>query len=92
MMAVIIEGRAVSLCTSVNASDAAHCAGVETLPDYRGRGFAARAVASWADAVRIGGAEPFYTTTFDNIASQGVATRLGLHVVASEFSIHCLAG
>jgi GNAT acetyltransferase len=85
-----IEGdRAVAVCTTVAASQKAHEAGVETLAAYRGRGFAADAVARWACAVRSLGVTPFYGTTFDNISSQRVATRLGLSAVASEFSIHC---
>jgi hypothetical protein len=85
-----IEGdRAVAACTTVAASQTAHCAGVETLAGYRGRGFAAAAVAGWAGAVRALGATPFYGTTFDNVSSQRVATRLGLCLVASEFSVHC---
>jgi len=51
-----IEGdRAVAVCATVNASRKAHCAGVETLAGYRGRGFAANAVAGWACAVRASG-------------------------------------
>src|SRR5439155_1446662 len=42
MMAMLADGRAVSICASVNASTSAHCAGVETLPAYRGRGLASQ--------------------------------------------------
>jgi GNAT superfamily N-acetyltransferase len=89
MMATVADGRAVSICTSANASVSAHCAGVETLPAYRGRGFAAQTVVAWARAVQAIGAVPFYGTTFDNQASQGVARRLGLRLMGSEFSIEC---
>ncbi|MGH6835948.1 MAG: GNAT family N-acetyltransferase [Methylocella sp.] len=89
MMAMVVNGRAVSVCASVKASTSAHCAGVETLPAYRGRGFAPLAVAAWAQAVWALGAAPFYGTTFDNDASQGVARRLGLSLIGSEFSIEC---
>jgi GNAT acetyltransferase len=88
-----IEGdRAVAVCTTVIASRKAHEAGVETLAGYRGKGFAADAVAGWAGAVRALGATPVYGTTFDNIPSQRLAQRLKLVVVASEFSVHCQAG
>jgi len=89
MMAVVDDGRAVSICTSVNASKLVHCAGVETLPDFRRRGFGSQAVAGWARRVQASGAIPFYATTFDNIASQQVAVRLGLHLVGAEFSLTC---
>ena len=89
MTAVVRDGRARSVCASVNASKSAHCAGVKTLPEHRGQGFAVKAVASWAHAVQTLGVAPFYGTTFDNLASQGVARRLGLTLVGSEFSIEC---
>jgi GNAT superfamily N-acetyltransferase len=89
MCAVIVDGRAVSLCASVNAARGAHAAGVETLPAYRGRGLASQAVAAWAQAVLDDDATPFYATTFDNVASQGVARRLGMELVGSEFSLKC---
>ena len=89
LMGMVVDGRAVSICASVDASETAHCAGVETLPEYRGQGLAAQAVSAWARRVRAGGAAPFYGTTFDNSASQGVARRLGLSLVGSEFSIEC---
>jgi hypothetical protein len=85
-----IEGdRAVALCVTVIASQTAYEGGVETLATHRGRGFGADAVAAWAGAVRALGATPFYGTTFDNISSQRLAQRLGLSLVASEFSVHC---
>ena len=92
MTAVVVDGHAVSVCASVNASASAHCAGVETAPAYRGRGFAARAVAAWAKAVQTIGAAPYYGTTFDNLASQAVARRLGLDLVAAEFTVECADG
>jgi GNAT superfamily N-acetyltransferase len=92
MYAVVEDGRAVSLCASVAASDRAHAAGVETARDHRGRGLAVQAVAAWARAVRALGAIPFYGTSFDNIASQGVARRLGLTLVGAEFWIECEGG
>lgn len=88
-IAAIHGYRAIAVCATVAASRTAHCAGVETLAAYRGRGFAANAVAGWACAVRALGATPFYGTTFDNIASQCVAGRLNLPLVGSEFSVHC---
>jgi GNAT superfamily N-acetyltransferase len=89
MAAVVVDGRAVSICASVNASKGAHCAGVETLAAYRGKGLAAQTVSAWARQVRTVGAEPIYGTTFDNLSSQAVARRLGLDLMASEFSIEC---
>jgi RimJ/RimL family protein N-acetyltransferase len=87
--AAIEDGRAVAVCTTVIASQDSHEAGVETLARYRGKGFAADAVAAWAYAVRKLGGMPLYATTFDNISSQRLAQRLNLSPVACEFSVHC---
>jgi GNAT acetyltransferase len=86
-MAVIENDHAVSLCASVRISDAVHCAGVETRADHRRRGHAVNAVAGWARAARSLGATPFYSTSWDNVASQGVARRLQLSLVGVDFHL-----
>jgi predicted GNAT family acetyltransferase len=52
-MALIEGGRAVSICASVRISGAVHCAGVETHPDHRQRGYASEVVAAWAQAAGV---------------------------------------
>ena len=89
LYAAVVDGRAVSVCASVNEVEGAHEAGVETLLSYRRRGLATHAVAAWAGAVLRMNATPFYGTTFDNLASQGVARRLYMKLVGSEFSVEC---
>ena len=86
-MAMVEDGHAVAVCASVRISTAVHCAGVETRPEYRHRGHAVNAAAGWGHAVRALGATPFYSTSWENIASQRVAERLGLTMVAVDFSI-----
>jgi predicted GNAT family acetyltransferase len=86
-VAVAHDAMAVSLCASVRISPAVHCAGVETHPDHRERGHALVAVSAWAHAVRQLGATPFYSTSWDNLASRRVAARLGFQPVASDFHI-----
>ena len=86
-LAIIEDGQAVSLCASVRITDNAHEAGVETLPAYRRRGHAVNVVAGWARAVRQKGALPFYSTSWDNVASQNVATRLGLPLLGIDYHI-----
>ncbi len=85
--AVVADGRAVSICASIHASRTSHCAGVETLPGYRGKGLGAQAVAAWFRMVQASGATAFYGTTFDNVASQGLAKRLALDLIGAEFSV-----
>jgi RimJ/RimL family protein N-acetyltransferase len=86
-LAVLDGGRAVALCASVRISAAAHEAGVETLPAFRGRGYAVAAVAAWAEAVRRAGALPLYSTSSDNLASRRVAAKLAAREIGSDFHV-----
>jgi len=85
--AMVEDGHAVAVCASVRISTAVHCAGVETRPEYRRRGHAVNAAGGWGRAVRALGATPFYSTSWENLASQRVAERLGLTMVAVDFSM-----
>ena len=86
-VAVVEESRAVSVCRSVRITHAAHEAGVETLPDFRGKGYAKDVVAGWARSVRSMGAIPLYSTSWENIASQAVAKKLRLVRYGSDFHV-----
>jgi hypothetical protein len=86
-MAMIEDGHAVSVCASSRITDCAHEAGVETLLDYRRKGYAVDVVAGWASAVLRLGAVAFYSTSWDNVASRNVAARLGLSALGSDFHI-----
>jgi predicted GNAT family acetyltransferase len=86
-VAVAHDGKAVSLCASVRISPAVHCAGVETHPEHRQRGHALAAVSGWAHAVQRLGATPFYSTSWENVASRAVAVRLGFQPVATDLHI-----
>jgi hypothetical protein len=78
-MAVVLEGgTAISVCASVRVTPYAHEAGVETHPDFRGRGHAARAVRAWARAVRELGRTPLYSTSWENERSRALAKKLSL--------------
>jgi len=86
-IAAVENNRAVSVCRSVRITAAAHEAGVETLPEFRGRGYAKDVVAGWALAVKSLGAVPLYSTSWDNVASQAVARKLGLKLFGADFDI-----
>lgn len=85
--AVIVDGQAVAVCWSARTSMVAAEAGVETAEGFRGRGYAAVAVAAWARAVQESGRRPLYSTSWDNIASQGVARTLGLELYGADLHI-----
>lgn len=86
-VALVERGRAVSVCRSVRITDEAHEAGVETLPYYRGKGYARDVVAAWAWRVQAMGALPLYSTSWDNTASQGVARSLKLRFYGADFHV-----
>jgi hypothetical protein len=86
-LVVVEDGIAVSVCFSARTSPGVAEAGVETLEGYRGRGYATRAVAGWARAVRERGRTPLYSTWWENAASQAVARKLGLAQYGVDFSI-----
>lgn len=86
-MALLDEGRAVSVCRSVRVIPEAHEAGVETLPEFRGKGYAKDVVAGWALLVRSMGAAPLYSTSWENTASQALAGKLRLVLYGADFHI-----
>jgi len=85
--AVIEEGVAVSVCRSVRVTPQVAEAGVDTVEGFRGRGYAVRVVGAWASAVRESGLIPLYSISSDNLASRGVARKLGLVRYGVDLSI-----
>jgi RimJ/RimL family protein N-acetyltransferase len=86
-LAVVREGRAVSVCRSVRITSEAHEAGVETLSAFRGRGYASEVAAGWATAVQAMGRLPLYSTSWENTASQGVARKLAMALYGADFEV-----
>lgn len=66
---------------------AAHEAGIETAPAYRGKGYAKEALFAWAGAVVSMGAVPLYSTRKTNLPSRRLAEKAGLLFFASGFHI-----
>lgn len=85
-LAIVEQGQVVSICFSSRTSAYAAEAGVETAPEFRGRGYASAVVARWAEVVRQSGRRPLYSTSWDNTASQGVARKLGLVLYGEDCS------
>jgi RimJ/RimL family protein N-acetyltransferase len=86
-LAVVIDERVVSVGFSSRVTGRAAEAGVNTLEAYRGQDYASQVVAAWAIAVREMGRVPLYSTSWDNLASKGVARRLGLRLYGMDLSL-----
>jgi GNAT acetyltransferase-like protein len=84
---VVLDGWVVSACFSARQRATACETGVATEVAYQGRGLAALVVAAWRDAVEKSGAEPLYSTSWDNLTSLAVARKLGMIAYAETFSL-----
>ena len=85
--AVIVEGKAVSICTTVRRSPHAAEAGLDTLESHRKNGYGTAVTSAWASRHREEGLIPFYSTSWDNSASRRVAEKLGCIQYASDFRL-----
>jgi len=85
MIVAVSEGHAVSVCASVRRSPTAHEAGIETAPEFRGRGFGRSALSAWLAGVSRLGIEPMYSTSWANEASRRLAATAGLEQVGVDF-------
>jgi hypothetical protein len=87
LVAAAVQGSAVSICYCARLTAQAAEAGVETAEAARGHGYASAAVAGWASAIRQRGLLPLYSTSWENLASQGVARKLGMVAYAEDWWI-----
>lgn len=72
----VVDDRVAAVAHAPASTDRAAEIGIETHPDFRGRGLAAATTARWAEVAK--GRTLFYSTSADNRSSQRVAERLGL--------------
>ncbi len=77
IVGVVADGRLVTVAHSSRRTRVAVELGIETLPDYRRRGFALAATIVWAATVRQEGLIPFYSARADNTASLALAAKAG---------------
>ncbi len=87
LVATVVQDQAVAICFCARLNPQAAEAGVETVAAARGQGYASAAVAGWAAAMRQRGVIPLYSTAWANVASQGVARKLGLVCYGDDWSI-----
>ena len=87
IVGIIVDGEVVSVCFCARRSDIAAEAGVETAPEFRGKGLAAQVTTAWARLIQQSGRLPLYSTSWDNRSSLAVARRLQLSMCASDWSL-----
>jgi hypothetical protein len=87
VVAALEQGVAVALCFCSRIAERAAEAGIETAAAFRRRGYAAAVAAGWAAEVQRRGRTALYSTSWDNLASQGVARKLGMRLYAEDWSI-----
>ncbi len=81
------ENRIASVGFTARLGDHGAESGIVTVPDLRGRGFAAAAVSGWARHPDLQNRMRFYSTSNSNTSSQRVAERLGLSFIGTSFVI-----
>ncbi len=86
-MVVLERGTGVASCFSSRLTARVAHAGLWTHQAFQRRGYGSDATAAWACAVRKMGRIPVYGTEWDNLASQGVARKLGLRMYATDLSL-----
>jgi RimJ/RimL family protein N-acetyltransferase len=86
-LAIVADGAVVSVCFCARLTGRAAEAGLETMTEYRGRGYGPAVVVAWAQDIRATGRIPLYSTSWDNLASQAVARKLGLVQYATDLSL-----
>ncbi len=79
----VAENRVTAVCYTPVGSRSAAEAGVWTHPEARGRGWATSVTAAWARAAGPRFDTLFYSTGFENAASQGVARKLRLRPIGT---------
>ena len=87
ILAIVEDGKAVSICFCARRSERGAEAGVETMTSFRARGLGTRVTAAWSLAITASGRMPIYSTTWSNGASLGVARKLGLIPCATDWSV-----
>ena len=84
----VVEGDTiVALCMTSRLGSRAAEAGLEVLPSHRRRGLATAVTAAWAQVVQKQGRLALYSTGWSNLASRGVARRLGGHRYGEDVSL-----
>ena len=88
VVALIVDGVAVSVCSSARSNEEAHECYVLTAFEYRQKGYATSVVKSWANILKSKGLIPLYNTSIGNEPAQTVALKTGLSSYGRTLMIH----
>ena len=88
VVALIVDGVAVSVCSSARSNEEAHECYVLTAFEYRQKGYATSVVKSWANILKSKGLIPLYNTSIGNEPAQTVALKTGLSLYGRTLMIH----
>jgi hypothetical protein len=81
---VVVDGTVVAWAFADRETARAAEVSIETLPAFRGRGYARQVAASWGAATLAAGKVAYYSHLAANTASAGVAASLGLRRLSDE--------
>ena len=88
IVAMIVDGVAVSVCSSARSNEEAHECYVLTSSEYRQKGYASSVVKSWANTLKRKGLIPLYNTSIGNEPAQTVAHKAGFSLYGRALRIH----
>ena len=88
VVALIVDGVAVSVCSSARSNEEAHECYVLTAFEYRQKGYATSVVKSWANTLKSKGLIPLYNTSIGNEPAQTVALKAGFSLYGRALRIH----
>ncbi len=81
----LVDGDVAAVCETARSAPSSVEAGLWTYEPYRRRGFGVAVTAAWSTFVT--GRTAFYSTSWDNEASRGVARRLGLRPIGHWWQV-----
>lgn len=83
----VVDGKIVSVAETVRTGAEGAEVGVDTDPNYRGRGLGAAATAGWSRHPELADRTLFYSTDRDNTSSRRLTERLHLRFIGSTFGV-----
>jgi RimJ/RimL family protein N-acetyltransferase len=81
----MVDGAVAAVCETARSAPRSVEAGVWTYEPHRRQGLASAVVAAWS--ALVADRHAFYSTSWDNLASQGVARRLGLRPLGDWWQV-----